>query len=37
MAGGPATVYGPRGFAAFLEFHAAAHPVQAPMASAGVS
>ncbi len=26
MAGGPATVYGPRGFAAFQEFYAAMHP-----------
>ncbi len=26
MSGGPATVYGPRGFAAFQEFYAAAHP-----------
>lgn len=26
MTGGPATVYGPRGYAAFQEFHAAAHP-----------
>jgi AhpD family alkylhydroperoxidase len=26
MAGGPGTIYGPRGYAAFLEFHAAAHP-----------
>ena len=26
MNGGPATVYGPRGYAAFQEFYAAAHP-----------
>ena len=26
MTGGPATVYGPRGYAAFQEFHAAMHP-----------
>ena len=26
MSGGPATVYGPRAYAAFMEFHAAAHP-----------
>ena len=26
MTGGPGTIYGPRGFAAFQEFHAAAHP-----------
>ena len=26
MSGGPATIYGPRGYAAFQEFHAAAHP-----------
>ena len=25
MTGGPGTIYGPRGFAAFQEFHAAAH------------
>ncbi len=26
MAGGPATVYGPRAYAAFCEYHDAAHP-----------
>ena len=26
MAGGPATVYGPRAYDAFVEFHEAAHP-----------
>ena len=26
MNGGPATIYGPRGYAAFAEFHAEAHP-----------
>jgi hypothetical protein len=25
MAGGPATIYGPRAYAAFCEFHDAAH------------
>ncbi len=28
MAGGPATVYGPRAYAAFCEYHDAAHPEQ---------
>jgi AhpD family alkylhydroperoxidase len=27
MNGGPATIYGPRAFAAFREFHAAMHPM----------
>ncbi len=38
MTGGPATIYGPRGYAAFQEFHAAAHPADsgAPVAPAVV-
>ena len=37
MTGGPATIYGPRGYAAFQEFHAAAHPADgaAPAAARG--
>jgi AhpD family alkylhydroperoxidase len=34
MTGGPATIYGPRGFAAFQEFYAAAHPADAKTPSA---
>lgn len=29
MAGGPATIYGPRAYSAFCEYHEAAHPDQA--------
>jgi len=38
MTGGPATIYGPRGYAAFQEFHAAAHPTdgEAPVTPAVV-
>lgn len=32
MAGGPATIYGPRGYAAFREFYATAHPESADVA-----
>lgn len=32
MNGGPATIYGPRAYAAFCEFYDAAHPDEAPAA-----
>lgn len=34
MGGGPSTIYGPRAYAAFCEFHDAAHPADAADAGA---